>query len=134
MNSGMTGSGKVTFVPAADVSAAFAKGMPLLETGGYKVHASRREEEGKVEVHEEDTDILYVLDGKATIVTGGAMTGGKSIGPGEIRGTGVDGGESRNLVKGDVMVIPNGVPHWFRSIKGPFLYYVVKVTAGGGMR
>jgi hypothetical protein len=24
-------------------------------------------------------------------------------------------------------VIPNGTPHWFKEVKAPFLYYVVKV-------
>jgi len=69
-----------------------------------------------------------VLDGEATIVTGGQMSGGKTTAPDEIRGTSVAGGESHKLVRGDVMVIPNGVPHWFTEVKAPFLYYVVKVT------
>jgi glc operon protein GlcG len=28
---------------------------------------------------------------------------------------------------GDVVVIPNGVPHWFKEVEAPFLYYVIKV-------
>lgn len=31
------------------------------------------------------------------------------------------------ITKGDVVVIPNGTPHWFKEVKAPFLYYVVKV-------
>ena len=33
----------------------------------------------------------------------------------------------RRLVPGDVVVVPNGVPHWFKEVEAPFLYYVVKV-------
>ena len=28
--------------------------------------------------------------------------------------------------KGDVMVIPAGVPHWFQDVQGPLTYFVVK--------
>jgi cupin len=119
---------KVTYLDAPEVEAAFAKGMPLLETAGYKIHASRREAPGQVEIHEIDTDIIYVLDGKATIVTGGEMVDGKTTAPSEIRGTSIRGGDTRTLAKGDVMVVPNGTPHWFREVEAPFLYYVVKVT------
>jgi glc operon protein GlcG len=47
----------------------------------------------------------------------------------EIRGTAIDGGTTRHLAKGDVVVVPNGLPHWFKLVDGPLLYYVVKVTA-----
>ena len=110
------------------VSAAFAKGMPLLETNNFKIHASRREAPGMAEIHTRDTDIVYVLEGAATLVTGGKAVGTKTIGPDEIRGSSIEGGEVREIVKGDVVVIPNGVPHWFKKVDGPLLYYVVKVT------
>jgi mannose-6-phosphate isomerase-like protein (cupin superfamily) len=128
--------GTVTYLPAADVSAAFAKGRPLLEVEGYKVHASRREAAGQAEVHTRDTDVIYVLDGSATIVTGGTVIAGKSIAADEIRGAGIEGGETQTLAKGDVLVVPNGVPHWFKTVEPPLLYYVVKVTApkDGGTR
>ena len=122
----------VTFIPASKVSAAFQKGMPLLETSGYKIHASRREEPGMAEVHVRDTDIIYVLDGTAMLVTGGDVVEGKTIATDEIRGASIRGGEPQRLQKGDVFVVPNGVPHWFKEIQGPFLYYVVKATATGG--
>ena len=118
-----------TFIPAAKVSAGFEKGMPLFETDGYKIHASRREAPGMVEVHVRDTDIIYVLDGTATLVTGGDMVGGKTIATDEIRGTSIKGGDTQRLTKGDVFVIPNGVPHWFTELQAPFLYYVVKATS-----
>jgi glc operon protein GlcG len=120
---------EVTQLGAAEVQAAFAKGKPLLENDLYKVHASRRDAPGQAEVHTRDTDILYVLEGTATLVTGGKVVGGKEIAPDEIRGARIDGGAARELAPGQVVVVPNGTPHWFQAVPGPFVYYVVKVTA-----
>ena len=120
----------VTYFPKKDVQAGFAKGAVLFDGAGgrnYMVHASRREGPGMVEVHTRDTDILYVLEGAATVVTGGTVVDGKPVAEGEIRGTESTGGETRELTPGDAMIIPNGVPHWFRKVQGPFLYFVVKV-------
>ena len=117
----------VRYVGHDEVTAAFAKGKPMIEVGDYKIHASRREGPGLVEVHTRDTDIAYVLQGSATLVTGGAALGLKEIGNEEFRGSAIEGGNTRQLNPGDVVVIPNGTPHWFKEVKAPFLYYVVKV-------
>jgi mannose-6-phosphate isomerase-like protein (cupin superfamily) len=129
------GSPGVTFVSSSRVNAAFEKGEPLLETVGYKVHASRREGPGKAEVHLRDTDIIYVLEGSATIVTGGTVIDGGTVGSDEIRGASIEGGTPQRLAEGDVLVVPNGVPHWFTRVDAPFRYYVVKATnTEGGQR
>lgn len=120
---------EASYVTSARVSAAFAKGMPLIETDTFKVHASRRDRDGQAEVHVRDTDIVYVLEGTATLVTGGTVMKGATTATDELRGESISGGESRTVGKGDVVVVPNGVPHLFKDVKGPFLYYVVKVTA-----
>jgi glc operon protein GlcG len=120
----------VRYFAADEVTAAFAKGAPLLEQFNYKIHASRREAPGMVEVHAEDTDIIHVLQGSATLVTGGEVVGGKAMAADEVRGTGVRGGTERTLSPGDVVVVPAGTPHWFKSVQGPLLYYVVKVNGG----
>ena len=125
---GTNGGEDVSYLKSAHVASAFDKGSPLIETVTFKVHASRRDAPGQAEIHVLDTDIVYVLEGTAMLVTGGQAVGGKTTAPEEIRGPSIDGGVSRTLVKGDVIVIPNGVPHWFKEVKGPFLYYVVKVT------
>jgi glc operon protein GlcG len=122
----------VTQLESKNVEAAFMKGQPLYETEGYKIHASRREGPGMAEVHVRDTDIIYVLSGSATIVTGGTVIAGKTVADDEIRGSSIEGGQPRVLVKGDVMVVPNGVPHRFEKVQAPFLYYVVKATAPAG--
>jgi mannose-6-phosphate isomerase-like protein (cupin superfamily) len=124
--------GDVAFIPAARVTTAFAKGEPLVENALYKVHASRREGAGMAEVHVRDTDIIYVLEGSATIVTGGQVVDGKTTSTDEIRGRAITGGTERRLAKGDLFIVPNGVPHWFSEVQAPFLYYVVKSTSDRG--
>ena len=125
----------VTYIESARVAAAFTRGAVLLgedETmmhaaRNYMVHASHRDKAGVVEIHEYDTDIVYVLKGSATLITGGTPEGAKTIAPHEFRAPSVNGGETRKLVPGDVVIIPNGVPHWFKEVEAPFDYYVVKV-------
>lgn len=128
LKSNMPASGAVTYLEGAQVKAAFAKGMPLLEVGAYKIHASHRDGAGMAEVHVRDTDIIYVLEGSAKFVTGGTVINGKTTAENEIRGASIQGGEERQLATGDVIVVPNGIPHWFKEIKAPFNYYVVKVV------
>src|SRR3954451_14903542 len=125
-------AGTVTYFPADQVSAAFAKGAAVVQTGMYKVLAGRRDKDGQAEVHARDTDIMYVLEGTATLVTGGQVVGGKSTATDEIRGDAITGGDAQPLAKGDVIIVPKGIPHLFKDVKAPFLYYVVKVTSPGG--
>jgi glc operon protein GlcG len=110
------------------VSAVFDQGGPLLSTNNFKVLALRRDGPGEVEIHDRDTDVLYVLEGSATFVTGGLPNEPRTTGAGETRAKTIAGGTDRHLTKGDVMVIPNGVPHWFKEVKPPFLYFMVKVA------
>lgn len=112
------------------VDAAFDKGAVLFERpegGNFAVNTSRRDSPGAVEVHLKDADIMYVVKGSGTIVTGGKLLDGKTVAPDEIRGSQLDGGEAHTLVPGDVLLIPHGEPHWFKEVKGPLLYFTVKV-------
>ena len=117
----------VNYFEKDKVAAAFEKGAVLFDASNkYMVHASHRDKAGEVEIHEQDADIIYVLEGSATFVTGGEIVGGKMIAPGEIRGADVKGGEMRTISKGDVIIVPAGTPHWFKEVSGPINYYVVK--------
>jgi uncharacterized protein GlcG (DUF336 family)/mannose-6-phosphate isomerase-like protein (cupin superfamily) len=120
----------VLYFKSADVTAAFAKGAVLFdgEDGrNYMVHASHRDAAGMAEVHELDADVIYVLEGSATFVTGGTADNLKETAPNELRGSGIRGGETRRIAKGDVLIVPKGTPHWFQQVTSPFNYYVVKV-------
>jgi quercetin dioxygenase-like cupin family protein len=118
----------VRYLPNDQVQAMFAKGGPLVETEAFKVLASRRDKDGQAEVHARDTDIIYMLEGTATLVTGGQVVNGKASGPDEQRGDSITGGNARTVSKGDVFVIPKGVPHLFKDVKAPIVYYTLKVT------
>jgi glc operon protein GlcG len=119
----------VLFFDKDQVAASFSTGAVLLDgtNRNYMVHTSRREQPGQAEIHMLDTDIIYVMDGTATIVTGGTAIEAKEIAPNEIRGSRIDGGDTRQLVKGDALIVPNGTPHWFKEVGGTFLYYTIKV-------
>lgn len=130
--SGPPAAAQVTFFDHAAVRDAFAKGAVLVNHGDFQVHASHRDAAGQAEVHVHETDIIHVLKGRATFVTGGTVVDPKQAAPGEIRGASITGGETRELVPGDVIIVPNGVPHWFAKLGGSFDYYVVKVRDGQG--
>lgn len=127
-------SGDVVAIDAAEVRRAFEQGRPLLENDAYKVHASRRDAAGLAEVHVRDTDLIYVLEGAATFVTGGRVVDAKPVAAEELRGASIEGGSVREIAAGDVIVVPRGVPHWFQGVHGPLLYYVVKVSDAEGSR
>jgi len=107
--------------------------IPDLFTGksgnaDYRVRASRHDDPTQVEVHTMDTDIFYVTSGAATFIAGGTGVNMKESSPNEIRGTSINGGTTYHLTKGDVMMVPRGIPHWFQAIpSAPFLYVEVKV-------
>jgi mannose-6-phosphate isomerase-like protein (cupin superfamily) len=85
----------------------------------------RRTEPGKAEVHETETDVWYVIDGGCVLVTGGTVIDPKPEGTGQIRGTGITGGEELKIGKGDFIRIPNGMPHWVKKIEGGEIVYIV---------
>lgn len=119
----------VLFFDSNQVSASFSKGAVLLDgtNRNYMVNTSRRDRPGLAEIHTLDTDIIYVVEGTATLVTGGIAIEPKEIESNEIRGSRIDGGETRQLSKGEVIIVPNNTPHWFKEVGGTFLYYTIKV-------
>ena len=116
------------YVDHDKVAAALAKGGPLVTASDVLVSGSHRDKPGQVEVHDKEMDVLYITDGTATFVTGGKMVGGKMSRPDQWLGTDITGGTTHKLVKGDVVVVPAGMPHWFKEVPGPLSYYVVKVV------
>jgi mannose-6-phosphate isomerase-like protein (cupin superfamily) len=83
----------------------------LREYPGHCAMLLFRSRDGAAEVHENFADVFYVLDGRATLVTGGTVAGAHLIKPEETRGTSVEGGARQELRAGDVAHVPAGVPH-----------------------
>jgi uncharacterized protein GlcG (DUF336 family)/mannose-6-phosphate isomerase-like protein (cupin superfamily) len=117
------------FFPSKLVKERFETGGLLLEKTGYKIDAGRRQGPGEAEYHEHVVDVMHVLEGSATVVTGGELVDPRGVGPGELRASRVEGGVPHELSAGDVLAIENGVPHQFVEVSDPFLYFVVKVEA-----
>lgn len=116
------------FVDHDKVAAALAKGGGLVTASDVLVSGSHRDKPGEAEVHDHEMDVLYIVDGTATFVYGGKIVGGKNTRPGQWLGTDITGGTTQKLAKGDVIVIPAGMPHWFKEVPGPISYDVVKVV------
>jgi mannose-6-phosphate isomerase-like protein (cupin superfamily) len=125
---------KLVYVPAKQIEADIRKAsanngeqeINLIErTLDHAGILLRRTLPGKAEVHETETDVWYVIDGGCILVTGGSLIDAKPEGSGQIRGTGITGGEERKIGKGDFIRIPNGMPHWVKKIEGGELVYIV---------
>jgi mannose-6-phosphate isomerase-like protein (cupin superfamily) len=118
---------KVTYVPHDKVSATMAKGGAIIEDPGLRVLAQRRGS-GEVEVHETTNHVFIIVEGEATLVTGGSLVGAKQTAPGQIRAADVKGGQTHHLTKGDVITIPAKTPHWFKEVPTKTVaYYAVNM-------
>jgi quercetin dioxygenase-like cupin family protein len=122
-----SGSPGVIHIEPAKLAEALAKGGSLVTRTDLLVNGAHREAGGQVEVHDKETDVLYILDGEATFVYGGQMVGGKVSRPGQWLGSDITGGQTRHIGKGDVFVIDAGIPHWFKEVPKSVTYFVVKV-------
>jgi uncharacterized protein GlcG (DUF336 family)/mannose-6-phosphate isomerase-like protein (cupin superfamily) len=117
------------YFSSATLREKFERGGILLDSGGFKLDAGRRVAPGEVEYHERFVDVMHVVEGRAIVVTGGALVEPREVAAGELRAAAVEGGTRHELGEGDVLAIPSGVPHQFVEVSEPFLYFVVKVEA-----
>ena len=101
-------------------------------TGNYRigVYGVFRPEEfpGGANLHEVNTtEIYYMVEGVATLVTGGTLTDPTDAPSGtSIRGSGIEGGVSRRVTKGDVIIIPGHTPHWFSELETDIEYLIIR--------
>jgi mannose-6-phosphate isomerase-like protein (cupin superfamily) len=78
------------------------------------------------------TEVYYMLEGAGTLVTGGVQTpplrsGNSSLGAWtDVGSSGIEGGVARRIAKGDVVIIPGGVPHSWRSVEGDITYLIIR--------
>lgn len=87
-----------------------------------------RTKDGTAEIHALYADMFYIVRGKATLITEGALEGGHEESPGEVRGSKVASGKTTVLKEGDVVHIPAGTPHQLLIAPGDeLLYFVIKI-------
>jgi len=119
-----------TYTSAAEVAALQAKAkaerktdqptlsQPLLRLAPYAANLEYRATVGPAAVHEDRAEFFYVVDGSGTLTTGGRLRGETRTNPTNLSGTGIDGGESRKVAKGDLFIVPEKTPHQFTAIDG----------------
>jgi mannose-6-phosphate isomerase-like protein (cupin superfamily) len=117
---------RVHYVDHDKVAAAFVKGGRIIEDEGLIVIANRGVQRGS-EMHDNTNHVFIIMDGEAEFVTGGKMVDPKVIALGQTRGSGIEGGVSHHLAKGDVITIPAKTPHQWKdtSKSGSVGYYAV---------
>jgi mannose-6-phosphate isomerase-like protein (cupin superfamily) len=95
----------------------------LAQGSGYRVTVRRRTRLDVASKHDRRTEVYHVLDGEATLVTGGSLRAPRSIDDqGNSEGTGIEGGMVQQIAKGAVVVIEAGVPHTFSRIDESITY------------
>ncbi len=128
-----------TFTSAGDLSALIAKAKserkegqpivtaPIVELGSYDGHLEYRASVGNAAVHEKEAELFYVIDGSATLVTGGKLANEKRTDATNLSGTAIEGGTPRVLAKGDWVLVPENTPHWFSPINGVVVLFSMHV-------
>ena len=112
----------VTYVPNSKVTEVMTKGGEIVNDKGLIILANRRGA-GEVEVHDKTNHIFIIVEGEATFVTGGTLVGAKNTAPGQIRATSMNGGQTHQLKKGDVITVPAKTPHWWRDVSTKTIAY-----------
>ena len=119
-----------TMVSAADVAAMMAKAkadrkadqallaQSMIQLAPYNVSLEYRAAVANAAVHETEAELFYVIDGSATLVTGGKLTADATRNGANLTGKGIEGGTSRKVAKGDFIMVPENTPHWFSAIDG----------------
>lgn len=117
---------------AAELHQSMAKGgdqstAPIVNESHYRVNIVHRDKPGPAMTHAtgpgKGTEVHYILDGAATVVTGGALV--RSAGDARAASR-IDNGVERHVAKGDVVVIPAGTPHWYKEVDGSVTYFEVR--------
>jgi mannose-6-phosphate isomerase-like protein (cupin superfamily) len=131
-----------TMVSAADVTALIAKAkvdrkdgqallaQSMIQLAPYNVSLEYRAAVANAAVHDKEAELFYVVDGSATLVTGGKLKGETRTNPENSSGSGIEGGVTRHVAKGDFIMVPEGTPHWFSAIDGTVVLMSLHLPRG----
>lgn len=114
----------------------------VADVGGYKVGVygvfRPRAVPGDAILHDTSvTEIYYMLEGSGTLTTGGTLVDERSDGVSpntarpNRRGSRIEGGISRRVAPGDIVIIPGKVPHWWSSLDGDIRYLIYRPDPEG---
>lgn len=109
-----------------------AKSAPAMHTAAvknadhYRINVVRRTSAQGAIAHPDGTEVHHIVDGGATLVTGGTIVRQTAAAARGSAGATIDGGVSRHVAKGDVILIPAGTPHWYKELDGTITYLEVR--------
>jgi len=92
----------------------------LANVGPYPVQLEYRTGTTAHSVHIAQAELIYVIDGGCTLITGGTLVDAKTNG-GNMSGTSITGGTPQKVSKGDYILVPPGTPHWYTDVRGVFI-------------
>jgi mannose-6-phosphate isomerase-like protein (cupin superfamily) len=85
----------------------------------YNVNVEQRQPRAQgASLHEAQAELFYVIDGSATLLSGGAIPNATRTGT-NLAGPTIDNGVRTPFAKGDFLIVPAGVPHQFVDITAP---------------
>jgi len=84
---------------------------PILSLAPYQASLEYRLAQAPAALHERDAELMVVIDGTGTIVTGGTLVDEKRTNAANLNGTSIKGGKSQNIAKGDFVIVPEKTPH-----------------------
>ncbi len=109
---------------AASFSQTIVKAAPYDVTLDYRTHA------GASSLHQMQAELIFVVEGKMTFVTGGTMIDPKNTNADNFSGTGVKGGVARQMAKGDWVMVPQNTPHWISATDGELILIALHMPRG----
>jgi mannose-6-phosphate isomerase-like protein (cupin superfamily) len=104
----------------------------ILQLPPYNANLEYRAAVGPASIHEKEAEFFYVIDGSATLVTGGKLLNESRTNAENLTGSGLEGGTPRNVAKGDFIVVPENTPHWFSAINGSITLMSLHAPRGSG--
>ena len=93
----------------------------------YNANLEYRASVGPAAVHETEAELFYVIEGSATMMTGGKLVNETRTNAANLTGTAIEGGTSRAVAKGDFIIVPEKTPHWFSAINGTIVLMTLHV-------
>jgi mannose-6-phosphate isomerase-like protein (cupin superfamily) len=102
---------------------------PVKAADHYQIHVVRRTRPQDAIAHEVGSEIHSIIDGSATLVTGGTIVR-PADGAGGGRWATIQNGVSRRVTKGDMVLVPPGTPHWYQDIQGTITYLEIRFDVG----
>jgi mannose-6-phosphate isomerase-like protein (cupin superfamily) len=82
-------------------------------------------------LHETEAELIFVVDGAGTLISGGKLIEEKRSNPTNLTGKDVDGGTSQRIAKGDYIFLPENTPHAFRKTEGRLVIMSLHVPRAG---